>query len=526
MQPLSQAASKLAALLASFSDYAASCLKIAAKDGKLVPLELNRAQRYIHERLEDMLERKGYVRALILKGRQQGASTYIGGRFYKKASTSFGKRFVILTHLQEATDNLFAMVKRYHDNVPDAVKPATKNDNAKELHFAKLQTRYSVATAGSRGTGRGGTAQFFHGSEVAFWPNADKHMAGIGQIVPLAPDTEVVLESTANGIGNLFHTMVMKALEDLGDYELIFVPWYWQEEYARPVPVGTEFDADELEYQAAFGLTDEQLYWRRMKLADDFAEDPALFDQEYPATVEMAFLAGASKALISPLRVALAMRNKLRDDSREALILGVDPAEYGEDATAIVLRRGHKVLKIWRHYKEGNAQIAGRVGLILEEWKEKGDPIDAVFVDVTGVGTGVEAILTDMGYTNIYRVQNGEAAIESEKYRNRGAETWARMRDWLNDVTRPVSLPKDDRVLQAELSSRGFHYDAGRRLVLQSKEDMRKKGIKSPNTADALALTFAGSVQAARPRRVETLQDKLRRLQRQHGRGGSPGMTA
>src|SRR5690606_39878952 len=89
---------------------------------------------------------------ICLKGRQQGISTYIGGRYYWKASGEFGKRFVILTHLDEATANLFNMVKRYHDNAPAAVKPKVRNDNAKELSFEVLQTKYSVATAGSRGT--------------------------------------------------------------------------------------------------------------------------------------------------------------------------------------------------------------------------------------------------------------------------------------------------------------------------------------------------------------------------------------
>jgi hypothetical protein len=527
IQGLSDAATKLYQLVVDFLVYAPTCLKIAGKDGRLVPLELNTAQRYLHAQIEDQLERRGWVRKLVLKGRQQGISTYTGGRFYWKAAREFGKRFVILTHLQEATDNLFAMVKRYHDNVPAAVRPVTRNDNAKELHFAKLQTRYTVATAGSRGTGRGGTAQYFHGSEVAFWPNAEKHMAGIGQIVPLLPGTEIVLESTANGIGNLFHTMVMKALEGRGDYELVFVPWFWQEEYCRPVPEGTVFDQEELEYQAAFGLSDGQMYWRRMKLEDDFKDDPSLFDQEYPATIEMAFMAGTSKALIRPLRVASAIANRdALDNSLGALILGVDPAEYGDDATALVLRRGHKVLATWRFYGEGNAQIAGRVAKIIVDYREAGDPIDAVCIDVTGVGTGVEAFLTDQRFTNIYRVHNGETAIESEKYRNRGAECWGRMRDWLDDVTRPASLP-EDRVLQAELSCREYHYDAGRRLVLQSKEDMRHKGIRSPNTADALALTFAVSVQAARRKpQVETLTARLRRLSAQQRRGGSPGMSA
>jgi len=110
------------------------------------------------------------------------------------------------------------------------------------------------------------------------------------------------------------------------------------------------------------------------------------------------------------------------------------------------------------------------------------------------------------------------------------------MKEWIEDKTRPASLPEgcwvngvwkpDDRVLQAELSSRNYTYDARRRMVLQSKEEMKRLGIDSPNMADALALTFATNVRARKPRKVETLQDKLRRLRTRHSGGGPPGMTA
>lgn len=537
MTLLSAPAQQLAALIWDFNEYAARCLKIADKDGHIVPLELNSAQVYLHERIEDQLARIGRVRVIVLKGRQQGASTYVGGRFYWKATTQFGKRFAILTHLQEATDNLFAMVKRYNDSMPLALKPKTRNDNAKELSFEKLQSKYSVSTAGSRGTGRSGTAQYFHGSEVAFWDNAQKHMAGIGQVVPNADGTEIIFESTANGIGNLFHNMVLKALAGKGDFELIFIPWFWQTEYRRAVPADAEeWTPEELEYQAAFGLDFEQLYWRRLKIIDELDGDDTLFDQEYPATVEMAFMAGTSRSLIAPVKAAAAVGRHADDDcDHDALILGVDPAEYGDDDTAAVLRRGRKVLKIWRWSKLGNAQVAGNIGRIIDEHKRKGDPIDAICVDVTGVGTGVEAILSDQGHQNIYRVHNGEQAMQVEKYRNRGAECWVRMKEWTEDATRPASLPKvaeingkvkDCNLLQAEMCSRSFTYDARRRFVLQSKEEMRDKGIPSPNVADALSLTFAVSVAPRRRQQVETLQDKLRRLATRHHSGGSPGMSS
>jgi hypothetical protein len=538
---LTPQAKQLLAIRGDLLTFAPICLRIADKQGKLVPLELNRAQRYAHRRIESQRRRTGRVRMFFLKGRQQGISTYVSARFYWRASGTFGVRMVIMTHLKEATKNLFDMVKRYHDNVPSAIRPSTKADNANELHFEYLHTKYTVTTAGSRNTGRSATAQFFHGSEVAFWENAEKHMAGIGQIVPMADDTEILLESTANGIGNRFHKGVMDALKGKGDYELCFIPWFWQEEYRRAVPEGYAFEVADLDYQRDYGIDDEQLYWRRLKIDDDFSGDDSLFDQEYPASVALAFTAGTSKALIKPGPVARALRNHaLPDNSTDALILGVDPAEYGDDDTAFVLRRGPKVLAAWTYSKEGNAEIAGRVALLIEKFKERDDPIDAVVIDVTGVGTGVEAFLSDAGYQNIYRMHNGAVAIEDEKYINRAAEGWSLMKEWFEDAHRHASLPDPDTLkkkgkkvqaaaietLQAELSSREYDYDSRRRVRLESKEHMLKRGIPSPNVADALALTFNVRV-AAKPRKKggETLSQKLARLRASRLRRGTPGMT-
>src|SRR6266403_2300072 len=160
-----------------FSHYASRCLRIRTKAGKIEPLVLNQAQTYLHGRLEAQRQRTGKVRALVLKGRQQGISTYIGGRYYWRATHTKGVRVFILTHEQDATNNLFGMVERYHSHCPELVKPVTGAANAKELSFEALESGYAVGTAGAKATGRSQTVQLFHGSEVAFWPNAKTHFA-------------------------------------------------------------------------------------------------------------------------------------------------------------------------------------------------------------------------------------------------------------------------------------------------------------------------------------------------------------
>ena len=98
------------------------------------------------------------------------------------------------------------MTERFHKNCPEPVRPHTGKSNTKELAFDLLDSGYKVGTAGTEGVGRSDTVQFFHGSEVAYWKNADQHMSGILQAVPNEPGTEIILESTANGLGGLFYS--------------------------------------------------------------------------------------------------------------------------------------------------------------------------------------------------------------------------------------------------------------------------------------------------------------------------------
>lgn len=152
-----------------FPHFAEKCLKIRTKSGKIAPLTLNRAQWHVHRQLEAQRAATGKVRALLLKARQQGFSTYIAGRFYWQASHRRGTQVFILTHEQDATANLFGMVDRYHQHNNPLVRPSTGAANAKALYFDRLDSGYSVGTAGAKAVGRSKTIQLLHGSEVAFW---------------------------------------------------------------------------------------------------------------------------------------------------------------------------------------------------------------------------------------------------------------------------------------------------------------------------------------------------------------------
>ena len=476
-------------LKSDFEHYAGKCLRIRTKAGAVEPLTLNKAQRYLHDRLEDQLKRTGKVRALVLKGRQQGISTYIGGRFYWRATHSRGVRVFILTHEQDATNNLFGMVERYHDHCNELVRPVTGAANAKELYFSRLESGYAVGTAGAKAVGRSQTVQLFHGSEVAFWPNAPTHFAGVVQAIPDLPNTEIVLESTANGLGGEFHERWQRSEAGIGDYEAIFIPWFWQDEYRRPVPQGFRLDDDETKCAEAYGLSLEQMAWRRAKIEE--LKDPLLFMQEYPSNAAEAFQLTGHDSYIKSALVLRARKAKL--EAAGPLVLGVDPARYGTDRFSIAWRRGRKVLKIESKHKLDTVAGAGWVKQIVQQ-----DKPARVFIDVGGVGAGVGDLMRDWFGSRLVRLINfgGEplepGPADGGGARNRRAEMWMKSREWLEDVG-GADIPDLDS-LQADACGPSYKWDSNTRLVLESKEDMMKRGVRSPDEWDAVALTFAEPV--------------------------------
>ena len=324
-------------LKSDFLHYAAKCLSIRTKKGTIAPLTLNRAQIFIHEHLERQLAQTGRVRALILKGRQQGCSTYVEARFYWKVTHRKGVRAFIMTHLEEATRNLYKIVRRFHDNCPVPVKARNSHSNAKELIFDRLDSGYRIATAKSSGTGRSDTIQYFHGSEVAYWSHAEEHMAGALQAVADEPLTEIILESTSNGPSGLFYKLCRDAHEGLGEYRLIFVPWFWQDEYKKPVPEGTALTPEETDYAARHGLDVGQMLWRRDKIRE--LGSVFAFRREYPATFIEAFFNDKPGSLWTRATLDQNRTTSARLPEMARIVIAVDPATTSNttsDETGII----------------------------------------------------------------------------------------------------------------------------------------------------------------------------------------------
>lgn len=479
-----EAKEKLLRLRTDFPYFARHCLKTKLKTGGVGPLELNRAQLYLHEQIEDQLQRIGKVRKIILKGRQQGISTIVDGRMYWRTVFNEAVTAFILAHETKATQTLLGKIKLFHKKMPDQMRLNLLTGNKNELRFEN-ESEYGVATAGNEETGRGGTNQLLHASEAAFYPDPDNTMAGLFQTVADMEGTEVYIESTANGAG-WFKDQVEKALKGLGEYELVFIPWYWQEEYRKAVPEGWDFLEEELDLKEQYGLDDEQLYWRYTKIME---MGLSKFKQEYPFTVAEAFQSSGSK-FFKAEAITAARKSKVRN-ADAPIVIGVDPAE-NKDRTVIGIRQGPAVLKLIKHKEMTPMRLAGIVVNLIEEWNPA-----KVFID-NGHGRAVVDRLHELGYKRIVQGVWFNAKPTEAIYSNKRTEMAYRYKQWLEDEEGEVSIPDDDdlesdmmAIPEAKENSRGL-------FALVAKDKIKEDyGGKSPDCFDAVMLTFAEKVSAA-----------------------------
>jgi hypothetical protein len=462
-------------------------VKILSKVGKFVTFELNEAQSIIWREIERIRYHDKKVRLLCLKARQQGISTLIALYDFQIAAFHQGSRTVILTHLEDTTAALFGMVQRMYDTFPGAQQwLPTKTYSAKGLEFEGTQSLIKCATAGSATVGHGLTITNFHGSEVSRWPNAELHMSGIMQAVPDAPGTSIIFESVANANGDSWHRMWQDSVAGISEFRNIFVPWFLTSEYAKQPPAGTEFNDDEIKYANRYNLDDWQMYWRRIKINQDFAANPAMFGQMYPANADEAF-ARTTASLIPYDDIEKAQNRNTTGTG--PLLAGYDPAGGGKDRGCLVRRQG---LRAWgvTYNKEPDAMV--QTGMLARIIVDEG--VRMMFIDCTGasVGRAIYNRLCELGFTDrVSAVGFAESADQDSAYINKRAEIWYRMKEWF---TGNVSIPKDKAFEQDLMAPNRIDPDSANRNKVESKKDMAKRGIRSPDGGDALALTFAFKV--------------------------------
>jgi hypothetical protein len=173
-------------------------------------------------------------------------------------------------------------------------------------------------------------------------------------------------------------------------------------------------------------------------------------------------------------------------DHGAPIVLGVDIARFGDDSSVIRGRQGRdgKVIPPIKWSGMDTVFSAGKVAAAIDKYKP-----EAVFIDGGGVGGGVVDILKGQNY-RVIEVNFGAGAKEGSKYKNKRAEMWGDMKDWLQ-----TGVIDADQTLRDDLIGPEYAFDLEGRIILEKKEDMKKRGLASPDDGDALALTFAQPVQ-------------------------------
>ena len=282
-------------------------LKIVNKRGSLTPLEANSQQIQILRAIQAQAQAKEPIRIIVLKARQLGVSTIVQAVMFMRCLTEDNHRALVAAHTDDASAAIFDKTVLFERELPPVLRKPLEYSSRKEISWAAPhRASFAVQTAGRKALARGLTLQSLHASEVAFWSNPSEALLSALQTVPDDPNTMVVLESTANGMGGEFYERWMAATRHQAKhpgthsgYVPLFFSWLDFPEYRRVLPswerIG-ELDSAEQELRSR-GASDEQLYWRRCMIRDACGGDAAKFCQEYPSTPEESFQMSGRPAL-------------------------------------------------------------------------------------------------------------------------------------------------------------------------------------------------------------------------------------
>lgn len=350
---------------------------------------------YLQRRIAEVaawFEEEGLpCRMLILKPRQRGCSTFSTSGMYCELN-KVPKRACIIGAKGEQAKNLFRMAKLYSDE--DRFDWGTKRNWRTEdsvFTFPDGRTsRLGILSAKEFDPGRSGTFQFLLATEVARWTegkdavaNAAEVMSGLLKCVALKQGTTVVLETTARGASGDFYSRWMGALEfeelkdmhrrgDLvrGRYVRIFAPWYefpdlrleltpeQSDRITATLGKITRYNSpdfgSENDIISRFGLSLEQVAWRRLAIDEECQKDPRIFEQDYPSTWETAFLRSGNRVFNA---------SHLRDMRRVA---EAAPFQWGmleanrDDPTMVSWRKGEEeecLVKRWEEPRRGERYL-------------------------------------------------------------------------------------------------------------------------------------------------------------------------
>ncbi len=354
-------------------------LHVRAKSGELIPYILQPSQLKLLAAVEEQQRQGRPVRIISLKARQVMMSTAVAGIFYQQLGFNTGIHARVVAHESDAAGDIFDYYRTFHDNYDPTEgfrKAALVNDAQGWMRWDN-DSWARILAARNTGSGRSATVSLYHLSEFGFWNDATKLMRGVLGSVPKTPESMVIVESTANGMGNEFHRLCLLAMDPRrrSAWKFVFFAWHEHPEYQMELDCAVgEFDrdlsAEERALQRRFRLSLEQLRWRRWMIEDEFSGDEEGFKQEYPSTPQEAFIQ-SGRPYFSTKHVARA------PVVEPALIGDLCQERIGTMLETYVLPNDDGALRIWKQPEQGHIYTLGAdtaKGLDVNEGVGQADP--------------------------------------------------------------------------------------------------------------------------------------------------------
>ncbi len=383
---------------------AARLLRVRTRDGLNAPLQPNPAQR--------AFELHRGPRNIVLKARQMGLTTWAAARFFLRTITQPGTLTLEVAHTQEAAEEIFRIVHRFLACLPSALREGplkTSRASVRRIAFPRIDAQYLVVSAGDRNAGRGLTVQNLHCSELARWPG-DPAETLAGLRAALAPNAEVILESTPEGVGGCFYDEWQKAEETATVRH--FLPWWLEPRYRAAAIDAATLTEEECDLRARHGLDLEQIAFRRQirlnfrgLARQEYAEDSASC---FLASGESVFeLSAIDARLVTAPPPAQTRRNGeleiwLPPVKGKQYLVAVDPAGGGSEgdysgAQVVEMETGLQCAEFAGHV--GGLELARLVTELAREYNHA-----LLVVERNNHGTGVLALAeTACSYARLYR---------------------------------------------------------------------------------------------------------------------------
>lgn len=353
--------------------------------------------------------------------------------------------------------SLFWKFRESVNLLPAELRPVGYKETKHALNMRIVNPENGSTVVGESGDniGRGNRTSVYFVDEAAFLERPDAVDAALSQTTNCRIDV-----STPNGAGNPFYR------KRHGGRVPVFV-FDWRDDPRK----------------------DQSWYDKQCAQLDPVVVAQEI-DRDYTASVANAWIAGDV--------VRACMQRGVADvQAVGPLMVGVDVARFGNDKSSITFRKGRVVYPQITFGQCDVVDVAGRVKEAIHQWGEKPSQIA---VDTIGIGSGVADILRRDFKRIVVDVNSSIRLSDGQNY-NLRARMWRDMREYLKNG---ASLPNDSE-LSTDLTALQYEFRGGE-LLIEAKENAKKRGIKSPDRADSLALTFAIPARDANdtPRQAET----------------------